>query len=68
MTKSEKEMFLAWLINEDARNEEDVKELQSRVRFRRVGFNDCTELQLALLRQELFHEFALIALRILHMD
>lgn len=68
MTKNEKEMFLAWIINEDARNEEDVKELQSRVRFRRVGFNDCTELQLALLRQELFHEFALIALRILHMD
>lgn len=32
--------------------EEEVRTLQSRVRMRRIDFNDCYEMQLALIRLE----------------
>lgn len=68
MTEKEKEMLLAWLVNEDLRLDNEIIELQSRLRFRPVGVGDCFELALAKQRREDFTEFALTVLRLLRLE
>lgn len=67
MTEREKELLLSWIVNEESRLEDDVSELRSRVRYRRIDVSDCFELALALERLDDFREFALIVLRLLHL-
>lgn len=68
MTAKEKELILAWIINEDQRIENELTELRNRIRFRRIDISDCVELELTLQRKADFEEFALILLRLLHLD
>lgn len=68
MTAKEKELILAWIINEDQRIENELIELRNRIRFRRIDISDCVELELTLQRKADFEEFALILFRLLHLD
>ena len=68
MTEKERELILAYIVNQDFRLEEECRELQARLRFRRVGIEDCVELMLAKQRYDDFQEFALVILRLLHLD
>lgn len=68
MTAKEKELILAWIINEDQRIENELTELRNRIRFRRIDISDCVELEFTLQRKADFEEFALILLRLLHLD
>lgn len=68
MTQREKDLILSWLYNEEIRIENDVVELQNRVRFRKIGVNDCVELALTLQRLDDFREFALVVLRLLDLE
>lgn len=67
MTERERETFMAWIIAEDFRLEDECQELQARMRTRKIGIEDCVEMALALQRREAFQTFALVALRILHL-
>lgn len=68
MRQSEKELLLAYLVNEESRLEAEVIELRNRIRFRHVDINDCVEMQLALQRLDDFREFGLTVFRLLNLD
>lgn len=68
MNQREKNLILSWLYNEEVRLENEVVELQNRVRFRKISVNDCIELALTLQRLENFKDFALIVLRLLDLE
>ena len=67
MTEKEKELLLAWIVNEDFRLDNELQELQQRVRFRKFGIDDTLELLLLKQRREDFTEFALIVMRLLRL-
>lgn len=67
MTEKEKELLLAWIVNEDFRLDNELQELQQRVRFRKFGIEDTLELLLLKQRREDFTEFALIVMRLLRL-
>lgn len=59
MRQKEVELLCAYFLNYGMLLEEDVNQLRQRLRFEKnIGVLDCTELQLALNRQECFNEFA----------
>lgn len=68
MTSKEKELLLAWLVNQELRIEEEVKQSQQNLRFRKIDIVDCFDL--AILQQRLydFQEFALIVIRLLNIE
>lgn len=68
MNQHERELIISWIVNEDIRLDEEVKELQSRVRFRKLTVSDSLELAFAKQRYENFQEFALIVIRLLNLD
>ena len=68
MNQREKELILSWIYNEEIRLENEVVELQNRVRFRKISVNDCIELALTLQRLDDFNEFVLIVLRLLDLE
>lgn len=47
-------MLYAYIYNNRIRLEDYVRELQTSMRFRKVGVNDCIELALAMERLEMF--------------
>ena len=47
-----KTLVAAYFNSQITAAEEEVRTLQTRVRMRRIDFNDCYELQLALIRHE----------------
>lgn len=67
MTEKEKELLLAWIVNEDFRLDNELQELQQRVRFRKFGIEDTLELLLLKQRREDFTEFSLIVMRLLRL-
>lgn len=67
MTEKEKELLLAWIVNEDFRLDNELQELQQRVRFRKFGIEDTLELLLMKQRREDFTEFSLIVMRLLRL-
>lgn len=67
MTEKEKELLLAWIVNEDFRLDNELQELQQRVRFRKFGIEDTMELMLLKQRRDDFTEFALIVMRLLRL-
>lgn len=67
MRQTEVELLLAYLINQETRLENDVRQLQNNIRFRHININDCVELALALQRLDDFREFGLIVLRLLRL-
>lgn len=68
LTTKEREILLSWIINEKDRIDNEVNELRTRLRFRRIDISDCVELSFAMQRKEDFEEFALIVLRLLRLD
>lgn len=67
MTKHEIELLLAYIVNEESRLENEVHELQNRIRYRKVSINDCFELACQLQRLDDFRDFALIVIRLLNL-
>ena len=58
MTEHEKILLYSYIYNNIQLLENDVKQLQSNVRFRRIDTADCMELLCALVRLETFKEVA----------
>lgn len=53
---TQKELLLAYFYNNRCRLEEEVKQLQTNVRFRKIDITDCVELICAIQRLETFSE------------
>lgn len=68
MRKKERELLLAWLVNEDARLDAQLVELRNRVRFRHITIEDNLEMILLQQRVEDFRDFALTLIRLLNLD
>lgn len=67
MTEKEKELLLAWIVNEQLRLDQELNELRNRIRFRRIDISDNVEMMLLLQRLSDFEEFAGILIRLLHL-
>ena len=67
MTEKEKELILAWIINETQRLEEEYKQIRSNIRFRSIDISDNVEMILIQQRLNDFREFSAILLRLLHL-
>lgn len=67
MTEKEKELILAWIINETQRLEEEYKQIRSNIRFRSIDISDNIEMILIQQRLNDFREFSAILLRLLHL-
>ncbi len=68
MRQTEKELIMAYIVNEEMRIESELNELRNRIRFRRIDISDCVELALTLQRLADFQEFALVIIRLLNLD
>lgn len=64
----QKEILAAYFNNERDRLEEDVRQLQQRLRYRNADAVDCLELSLALERLTAFDEFVKSTRFILRME
>lgn len=53
---TQKELLLAYFYNNRCRLEDEVKQLQTNVRFRKIDITDCVELACAIQRLETFSE------------
>ncbi len=53
---TQKDLLLAYFYNNRCRLEEEVKQLQTNVRFRKIDITDCVELICAIQRLETFSE------------
>ena len=53
---TQKELLLAYFYNNRCRLEDEVKQLQTNIRFRKVDIADCVELACAIQRLETFKE------------
>ena len=67
MRQTEIELLMAYIVNEEARIENELIELRNRIRFRRIDVADCVEIMLTLQRLEDFREFALTVIRLLNL-
>lgn len=68
MGRSHKELLHEYFFNEEIRMEEEIRQLQHNVRFRRIDDIDCHELMVATLRLENFREFRHNVLLLLNME
>lgn len=62
---TQKEILLAYFYNNRLRLEDEVKQLQTNIRFRKVDIADCVELACAIQRLETFSEVTRHVLAIL---
>lgn len=67
MTEKEKELLLAWVVNEQFRLDQELNELRNRVRFRRIDISDNVEMMLLQQRIADFEEFSRVLFRLLHL-
>lgn len=67
MTEKEKELLLAWIVNEQLRLDQELNELRNRIRFRRIDISDNVEMMLLQQRLQDFEEFASVLMRLLHL-
>ena len=56
MRQSEKDILMMYIYNNTVRLENNVKQLQSNIRYRRIDTVDCIELMLAQQELETFKE------------
>lgn len=64
----QKEIFMAYIQNNRTRLQEDVRQLQQRLRYRDCDAVDCLELSLAIERLTCFEDFAKSAIAILKLS
>lgn len=62
---TQKELLITYIYNNRCRLEDDIRQLQSNVRFRRIDIADCVELACAIQRLETFNEVTQHVLSIL---
>lgn len=55
---TQKEILMTYILNNRDRLEEDVRQLQQNVRYRKIDPVDCMELSLAIERLNSFEEFS----------
>lgn len=67
MRMSERDFLLAYFYNHEVQIEEELREYRERVRFRRIGIEDCIELMLTMQRLADFREFRHDVERLLHL-
>ena len=67
MTEKEKELVLAWIVNETQRLEEEYNQIRANIRFRHIDISDNIEMILMQQRLNDFREFSAILLRLLHL-
>lgn len=68
MPRSHKELLHEYFFSEEIRMEDELRQLQHNVRFRRIDDIDCHELLIATLRLESFREFRRNVLMLLNME
>lgn len=56
MREKQKELYYAYILNQRTYLEQDIQELQSRIRYRTIGTTDLIELIIAKTRLETFCE------------
>lgn len=64
----QKEIFMAYINNNRDKLQEDVRQLQQRLRYRNADAVDCLELALALERLNAFDDFSRSAMAILKLS
>lgn len=57
MTQKERELYSAYVYNMRSQLEDDIKQLQANIRWRKVSVVDCLELIIAQTRYDDFCEF-----------
>lgn len=62
---TQKEILLSYIYNNRCRLEDEVRQLQTNLRFRRIDIADCVELACALQRLETFKEVSAHVLTIM---
>lgn len=67
MTMREKDFLAAYFYNRELQLEEELREYRERVRFRRIGIEDCIELMLTIQRIADFREFRQDVIHLLHL-
>lgn len=67
MTEKEQELLKAWLLNEDIRIDQEIAELKSRLRYRKIDIVDCIELALLINRYQDFKQFSSVVERLLNL-
>lgn len=55
--KSQRELWYCYVVNYRQRLEDDIKQLQTNLRYRKVDAVDCMELALAIERLNCFNEY-----------
>ncbi len=65
---TQKEILMTWIVNSRDRLQEDVRELQQRVRYRNVDAVDCLELSLAIERMNAFEDFSRSVIEIMKLS
>lgn len=68
MRKTEKEIFVSYIISQRDRYDIELQEQQRRIRYRNIDVNDLIEFLLLRERANTFEEFARTALNLLHLD
>lgn len=56
-SRSQRELWFCYVVNYRQRLENDIKQLQTNLRYRKVDAVDCLELALAIERLNCFNEF-----------
>ncbi len=57
-SQKQRELWMCYVVNQREHLENDIKRLQTNLRYRRVDAVDCMELALAIERLNSFNEFA----------
>lgn len=65
--RSHKELLYEYFFSEEIRMEDELRQLQHNVRFRKIDDIDCHELLVATLRLEAFREFRKNVVALLNM-
>lgn len=68
MTEREKQLLLAWVVNEQSRLDSEYVERLQRVRYRESDITDFIEILLLIQRRSDFADFSRCMLRLLHLD
>lgn len=67
LTEKERELLKSWLLNEDLRIDNEIIEMKSRLRYRKIDIVDCIELALLINRYQDFKQFASVVERLLNL-
>lgn len=67
MTEKEKILIQSWLVSEDLRLDEELQQLQARIRYRKIDVVDCIELALLIERYQNFKQFSDTVDKLLHL-